>query len=236
MRPKIVLVIIGVLVIGLLGLLLVIVSRLQSARVNQQAMTVTGNKLTTGQKLERRQLRKITIDDDTGCLEVTSEGIVRVYETCGETLESVSRPIDPKRIIQLFEYTSRLAFDEFSLPPTSGQYLRLIVDTTTGSYTIYIPVESGDDSISDTIDLIKGDIPQPTVTPQATLIPTPTLPGSTPLPSLTPTPTIQFGVTPTPTVAITPRPFTCGFSDDPTDIRPFNVTNVICSTEPSPAP
>lgn len=235
MKPKL------LISIGSLSLLVIIV--ILAVVVRQIAMrpslSLTGQDRSDQvliSKNERKQLRKITIEDDSGCLEVTPDGVVRMYADCDGTLTSISRPIDPKRIIQLYEYTSRVNTADYRQPPTQGEYIRMIIETSGGSQVVFIPVVSGPESISDTIDLIKGDIPKPSPTPLATLMPTPTLPGQTPLPTQTATPTQPAIITPTVAISTTPRPFTCGFADDPTDKRPYNVTNVICSTQPSPAP
>jgi hypothetical protein len=236
-KQKSLAIIIGLFAVAVVFLLAVILLKSIGSRYSSGLSALLPNTVDAPPELQdKRRLRKITIEQEDGCIEVSSEGVVRQYTECGGTLVDTNRLFDPKRIIELFEYTSRLDPEKYKTPPLSVPYIRLVVESDTGTQVLYVPVGSGPDSISDTVKLIIGDLPQPTQTPAATLIPTPTLPGTTPLPTLQPSPTIPFGLTPTPTFVPqnTPRPFTCGYTVDGSDKRPYNVTNVICSTQPTP--
>lgn len=229
--------VIGCIIIFIIGIIVFLVLKafgssysqnVPSSRISDQSIEIK----------EKKRLRKITVtDEETGeCLEITNDGVVRRYETCDGQLQDATRLFDPKRIIQLFEYASRIDPNKFRNKP-QGAYIRLIIETDAGSDVVYVPVTDEPESISEVIDLIKGDLPQPTPTLYIpTTIPTPTLPGTTIIPTITPTPTLLPGITPTPEPSLTEQQFTCGFTDDPSEIRPFNVSNYICSTEPSPAP
>lgn len=181
---------------------------------------------------DKRRIRKITVERNGKCLVIGEDAVVRTYDTCDGELQNIHRMADPKHVLELLEYVSRLDPNNFRQKP-SGPFLMLLIQTDNGTETIYIPIGSGGpDSIPDTIDLIDGDLPQPTQTPFPTIIPSPTLPGTTIIPSLTPTPTWLPGVSPTPELTPTPAPFLCDYSDDPTDIRPYNVSSFLCSEEP----
>jgi hypothetical protein len=187
---------------------------------------------------DTKRLRKIIVqDEETGeCLEISNDGVVKRYETCEGKLMDSTRLFDPKRIIQLFEYASRIDPSKYRSKP-EGSSIRLILYTDSGTEIVYVPVTDDEESISEIIDLIVGDLPQPTPTEYVIPgTPTPTLPGTTIIPTSVPTATLYPGITPTPGPTGQQQPFTCGFFDDPYEQRPYNVTNAICSTEPSPAP
>jgi hypothetical protein len=190
-----------------------------------------------------RKVRKVTVihNDDKGCMEVTPDGIVRTYDTCGGELTDANRLADPKNVLHLIQIASQIDVSSYR-KKISGPVLTLIIETDNGTETIYIPTNGGggggNDDVTKIVDLIEGDLPQPTATPgPETIIPTPTMGGvsftPTPSPIYSPTP----GPSPTPTPTPNPEvPFKCGYSQDPSSKKPFNVSNYICSTEPSPPP
>lgn len=184
---------------------------------------------------EKRLIRRIIVDEEEQCLEITPDGVVRTYASCGGELIDTNRLFDPKRIIELFEYTSRINAGQYITKPP-GASVRIIIETENGTEIVYIPISPGADSISQVIDLIKGDLPQPTPTTGPTAIPTPTLPGTTIIPTATPAPTLPPGVTPTNTLTVTPKPFVCDYRETAGSTRPYYVSNFICTSQPSPAP
>jgi hypothetical protein len=181
---------------------------------------------------DKRRIRKVFVERDGKCLVIGEDAVVRTYDTCDGELQNIHRLADPKHVLELLEFVSRLDPSKYRQKP-SGFSLKLIIQTDNGTEVIYIPVGGGGpDSIPDVIDLIEGDLPQPTQTPFPTIIPSPTLPGTTIIPSLTPTPTWLPGVSPTPYLTPTPALFICDYFDDPTDVRPYNVSSFLCSEEP----
>lgn len=190
---------------------------------------------------ERRVIRRVTVKhDDGGCLEITPDGVVRSFDTCGGELTDVNRLADPKHILELVDMMSSIDISKFQRPGPNT--LTLVIETDKGSVTIYVPITHGstggyeDHTISDTIDLITGDIPQPTSTPMVSLdSPTPTLLGVQPILTSTPTPTLPFWITPTPTTASI-QPFTCDFSETSPGKKPYYVSGVLCTSLPIAPP
>jgi len=192
---------------------------------------------------DKKKIRKIRISKDNrgGCMEVSPDGAVRIYDVCGETLTDAVRLTETKNILKLFKLVSETKLEEFTNKP-EGTYVIIIVETDTGTETYYLPQDTGPGGgsgggaigdIIDTIDDIEEDIPDPTPTP--TLIPSPTdiiTGGESPTPASGVSPTnILY---PTPTQAQTLVPFTCDFTGTSGTKKPYNVSNYICSTEPTP--
>lgn len=200
-------------------------------------VTTTINQPSAGKDV--RKVRRILVQQDDGsCLEMTPDGIVRTLDSCAGQAKDVNRLADPKHLLTLFQYASQIDVEKFSSKPTEGTYTTLIIQTDKGTFTVYVPTTPGsgpgDGTIEGVIDLITGDLPQPTHTPipgQPTATPTPF--GATPPPSATPT-LIVFG-SPTPTPSYPPPfPFLCDFSDSTTKKKPYYVSGVICSSQPTP--
>ncbi|MCX8009075.1 MAG: hypothetical protein N3A54_05260 [Patescibacteria group bacterium] len=183
-----------------------------------------------------KTVRKITIlQEDGGCMDVSSNGVVQVYEECGGDPSVAHRVSDPKFVLRLIQRVSEIDGSKFK-EGSSGAYLTLIIETEDGTETIFIPI--GDNEISKTIDLIKGQLPQPTPTsdPHAQT-PTPTMGGVSHTPTSTPSVFPSPGPSPTPNQNSTgseDNPFTCGYGETQGGSRPYNISNIICSTEPSP--
>lgn len=223
-------------VFGLSFILLIVVVIVSFIGNRQISSPPVENQNQATERGDRRRIRKVTVyKDDGSCLEIGSDAVVRTYKVCGENLTDIHRLADPKRVIDLMEYVSRLDTSKLKTKPT-GAYIQLSIETDQGTETVYVSVTEGQESISEVIELIEGDLPQSTPTPGPTVIPTPTLPGTTPVATHTPTPTIGLFITPTPTIPGEIRTFTCGFSDDQGVKVPYYVSQIICSTEPSPAP
>lgn len=235
MYKKVYVALLIVFLVSIVGVVSLVMVRQRGLSTNQTFDLEQSEQITIK---EKKRLRRITVqDEETGeCLEITNDGVVRRYETCDGQLKDVTRLFDPKRIIFLFEYASRIDPNKFKEKPTVP-YVKLILHTEDGSQIVYVPVTDEPESISELIDLIEGDLPQPTPTiVLPTSNPTPTVPGTTIVPTVTPSPTLFPGLTPTPVPTGVQQKFSCDYSDQPTDTRPYNVSNYICSTEPSPAP
>ncbi len=187
-----------------------------------------------------RSIRRITViqENDDSCLDILPNGVVQRYETCGGEMKDAYRAPDPKYILRLMQLASQIDLAEHQRYP-SGRYLTIVVETDEGTHTLYIPIEEENNDIATLIRQIQEDIPQHT--------PMPTVFTNTPTPtqgmSITSTPTVSLSITPgsSPTVRPTPsdivdNPFTCGYFEETGRQRPYNVSNFICTTEPSPAP
>lgn len=185
--------------------------------------------------IKKASIRKITIKKrgETSCMEVTPDGVVRIYETCGGDLSDASRLTDPRNILKLFRIVSEADLEAYR---NSGEVLyELVIETDQGTHTIYVAGGGGGEEIIDTIDQIGGDIPNPSPSVFSSGSPLP--PGGTPEPSPS---VIPGGPSPTPGSSSPPtggdNPFLCDFSDSGGQGKPYRVSNVVCSNEPSPAP
>lgn len=186
--------------------------------------------------LKKKKILNITVkkSGEAACMQVTPDGIVRIFTTCNDDLEIAARPQDPKNILKLFKILSESDLDKLR-EPGSGEYYQLIIQTDEGTETIYIPVSSsGGSEIIQTIVNIKGDIPSPVASPSGSQAP-----GHSSSPQLQPTPSpSSYFATPSPssgTQASSQIGFSCEF-DEFGNKRPLNVSNIICSSEPSPLP
>lgn len=193
---------------------------------------------------ERKVVRKITVSgDDGGCIEVTPDGVIRVFATCDGEATDAARVQDLKNVQELFKQVSETRFTDQYRRPSSNS-IKLIIETDQGTEVVYIPagsagtsVGSGQvDQIKEIIDRITEEVTAPTSTPvPSTGTPTPTLPPGV---SATPTPTLSTdpapSPSPTPSGSPAPKPFTCGYTETESGPRPYNVSNYICTTEPTP--
>lgn len=194
---------------------------------NQEAMLV-----------KRKQVNRITFKKSGGnaCIEVTPDGVVRVYKECGGELTEARRLDDMRNINLLFQAMS-LQDESLYRQPCTGECYEVTIETDEGTQTLYIQVGGGGagGSIGDLIDDIEE---------QATATPTPSpgapiaspTPGESPLP----TPTLPPGESPQPSV--TPGTggestgtFVCDFLET-SNKKPYRVSGIVCTTEPSPIP
>jgi hypothetical protein len=191
---------------------------------------------------EKKKLRKITVrkGDSAGCIEVTPDGAVRVYRTCGEELESANRPYNPKNILKLFRLVSERNLSDLPSGSEEGTLYTLMIETDEGTQVVVIVVNEDTPDpiveIIETIEDIEEEIPEPTSTPADPLLPTPTQPpvlSGTPVPSGTPFPSAF--PTPTPTGPAVDLGFLCDFIES-TGPKPYNISNFVCSTGPTPFP
>jgi hypothetical protein len=201
--------------------------------------------------IEKAKIRKISLqkNGDNGCMEVTPEGVVRLYAACGKELSDARRITDTKYILRLYKQVSEMDSTTFTpIAPVACDGYVLTLDTDQGIKTACVSGSTqgsggttggnggsgGGGDIIETITLITEDIP-PTLTPtRSPLDPTPT-PDGTQTPSPTPVAYPSWGSTPTPTPA-TVQPFTCDFTDSQGKKKPYTVSNIICSTEPVSSP
>jgi len=188
---------------------------------------------------QKKNIRKITVrkNAEEGCIEITPDGAVRVYTACGGELDNAARLTDLKNISKLFRLVSETNLAAYK-NSRAGDLYEVILETDTGTETYYLIIDDNTPSpvkdIKDAIDDIEEDIPQPTPTPiQTSGYPTPTGYIGTV------TPTFPWtSVTPTPTGVSeqTINPFICDFTETSGKKKPLNVSNIICSSGPTPAP
>ena len=191
---------------------------------------------------KKKEVKKITIKKNgkAGCMEVTPNGIVRVYSECGGNLESASRLPDAKNILKLFRLVTENDLSKYNRLG-DGEVYELTIETSEGSEKVYV-VSGGNNpspigEIIQTIQNIQGDLPA--ATPSAASTSTPTSPpGSSPFPTpqsssdgVYPAASPESG-----TGGSNPQPFVCGFSDSGSGTKPYRISNIVCSDEPSPAP
>ncbi len=217
-------------ILGIIVLVLIGIGRAYRGGISNVAET-----LPQQYKLEKKkEVRRITIkaSDEAGCIEVTPDGIVRVYAQCGGALQSAIRLTDTKSLLQLFRLVSEN--DLTKLKKGKGKVYQLTIETDSGTQTITI-VGGGDGTpIIQTIETIINNLP--------TTSPSPAASGITPSPTIipgVPTPTPGTGgdassdPSPSPDAAVTPNPFTCNFSESG-GTKPVRVSNVVCTSEPLP--
>lgn len=184
---------------------------------------------------KKKIVSRITVkkSGESGCIEVTPDGIVRVYENCEGELTSAHRLIDPKNILKLFKLVSERDLEKSK--KSGDNVYELILDTESGKEVVYVIIDGGDGEIIQAIENIKGDVPGPVATPA--ISPAPQTPVATPpagsSPQIVSSP--QPSATP-PTGGQTTIPFVCDFSETSDSKKPYRVSNVVCTTEPSPVP
>lgn len=187
--------------------------------------------------IKKKEIKRITIkkNGEAGCLELTPDGVVRVYSVCGEELDQASRLTDPKNILKLFNLLSER---ELSKALKKGKVVyQLVVETDSGSEIYYVTSEgdNGEDEIIKTVEQIQGDIPHNSPSPHTNPATPP--PGSSSYPTTTPfasgvvIPSASPG-----TGGQLTFPFVCDFSDSGGTHKPYRVSGVVCTTEPSPVP
>lgn len=185
---------------------------------------------------KKKNIKRIRIKRDTSndCIEVTPDGVVRVFEDCSTEASGAHRLSDTKNIQRLF----KLITEKDTLinqMPGVGRAYELTIESDEGTETIIIWVsddaEDDGDDIIDTIDDILEEVPlpSPSAVPSASG-------GSSNTPGVSPTPGASTGFAspqPTPSIQPSPQPFTCGFSQGQPG-KPFAVSNIICSDQPQP--
>ena len=181
---------------------------------------------------KKKDIKRITIrkQGEVGCMEVTPDGIVRQYSVCGSDLTDVQRLNDSKNIVQLFKLVSENEL--IGQRNTGGQLYELTIQTDTGTQVVYYSVNGASGAsteIVQTIQLIQGDLSSPSPSSSSALLPTSTPHAAA---SSSPGDTIVIYPSPTPAVSVTSQlPFTCDFIESGVKKKPFNVSNIICSTE-----
>jgi hypothetical protein len=243
---------VGVIFVGILCLIVVALVRIGGAYRSGLNRFSTEEQISDVTHTERQKIRKITIKNTTGsgCMEVTPDGVIRFYNVCQKELSDARRVTDTKFILRLYKKMAET--DLTTLPDAtnsvcSGYIMTLETDAETKTVCVQNKTEGDNISggggganngdigeIITIIDQVIDNIP-----PTPTMTPDPGNPTIVPGTSISPTPTDMvlpsWGVTPTPTVA-TARPFICDFTDVQGKKRPYTISNIICSTGPSPGP
>lgn len=198
--------------------------------------------LTEAEIIETRKIKRVTLqkDGDSGCVEVAPDGAVRIYKECGQDAENAFRSTEARQLRQILRIVSS---GKLSTTYVEGAY-KLTVEYNDKTVTYYIPPGNsvpgggGDigDKLIDIIDDVVDDAPtpSPTIYIANTITPTPIV-----IPGESPTPTVWMSnPSPTPTPVsgdVTPVPFTCDFTDQ-YDKKPYRVSSVVCTSEPTVNP
>jgi len=227
------LLLVGVLFISIVLLIILMITRIGNS-YEQRIDTLEKPQSKTNMNIRTVKIvRKVTVHDENGqgCTEITQDGVVRKYSICGQQLETADRLKNPKNITKLFRKISERDWLEVS-PSPSSRIVRVTFETDEGNQTYYLIIEDDDDQeIIDVLDDIEDDIPPSFPTPTGILQPT-VAPSVNPLISPTPTQYIPpWAPTPT-TQQSAQQPFLCGYTEDG---KPTNISNTLCSTEPTPA-
>lgn len=179
---------------------------------------------------KKKNIKRIMIKKSEGeeCIEVTPDGVVRVYATCGGELISSQRPADPKYILDLMRLAAET--DPSKLPTDqTGAYYDITIETDSGSQTVRVYTSGGGGSeIINTINNVINTLTNPSPTPGSSPVLDAT-PFSTPIPVSTPVPTPEPGASPE---IGEEKPFTCNFNPDGTAKKPYRVSNVVCTDTP----
>lgn len=181
---------------------------------------------------KKKDIKRIIVrkHGEVSCMEVTPDGVIRQYNVCGGELTGAQRLNDSKNIVGLFKLVSES--DLATLKRTGGEYYELTIETDTGTQIVYVSAGSGSGGdIVQTIELVQGDVSGASPTPSDVSVPSNSISIiSSPSPGdmiiVNPSPT------PEPSAAIQ-QSFECDFIKDETK-KPWNVSNFICSTQPSP--
>lgn len=186
---------------------------------------------------KKKQVKRLSIrkKGDTSCMDITPDGVVRQYDVCGGELTDAERLSDSKNITRLFKFVSES--DITKLQDSGEDVYEITIYTETGTEVIYVS-NSGTNGqagqIVQEIILIIGDIHNPTPTPNSS--------GSYESPrssSQLSSPHASGITTPSPTPTSQPEsltPFICDYVESGSKKKPYNVSNVICSNEPTTAP
>lgn len=223
-----------VAIVGVTALVILGLGRAYKGGLDRFTNTQTPEEiiLTKTKKIKSISIRK---QNQSGCIHVTPDGIVRVYETCDETLDEAHRLNDPRNILKLFKLVQEGKLSTYQ--QGDGEVYVITVETDEGTQQYYIVVNEGtpggSGEIIDTVEDIEEDIPNPSPSNGSSTSAS-TVPGSSTV--LTPSPSLPPGSSPLPSPSPSIPPFECDFSDSRTGPKPYNVSNIICSTEPSSPP
>lgn len=190
------------------------------------------------QLTKKKPIKKIVFKntDNTGCTEVTPEGIIRVYTDCNKELDQAARLTDPKNILKLIKLVSETDWEKYQIKGV-GSYYEIVIEMEGENLTIYLPDDGSavSDEIIQTITDVQKDIPGASPSPSSAGASF--LPSVSVYPSLTPS---GWGgwASPLPSASgdAAQQTFTCLFTESGGKKKPVNVSNIICSTDPIPAP
>lgn len=183
--------------------------------------------------IKKKQIRKITIKKrgESDCFSVTPDGVVRRFAECDDNLTDADRITNTKNILKLFKILSEIDLTKYK-EKRDGAY-ELVIETEDGLETIYIDIGEDTGEIIEIIEDIEEEIPASS--PEPSIFESPSSSGQ-----VSPSPFASGGYyatpTPTPSGGFGQTSFTCEFTDAQGNRKPYNVSNIICSTEPSPIP
>ena len=182
------------------------------------------------------KVKKITLKDNLqNCIEVTSDGAVRVYKDCGKELTTAGRVADQTNILKLIKLLSQKDLSQYLTRKSNTDY-ELTVETDDQTITIYLPNDPGSpgQEIIDIIKDIENNLNSPSPFASSITVPNPS--GYT-YPSIVPSSGIFGSPYPSPTDQTTvAKPFVCDFTESGGGKKPVNVSNIICTSDQSPAP
>ena len=121
---------------------------------------------------EKKTIRKITLqkEGETGCTEITFDGIVRTYDTCNEKLSDANRLTNLKNVFKLFKLVSEEDLSKYK-NKTGDTLYTITVETDTGTQIYYLVSNAGTGGeIIKTVNDIKDDAPHPSARPTPSLL------------------------------------------------------------------
>jgi hypothetical protein len=205
------------------------------------------NPITNITHIERKDIKSISLKkaNESGCMVITPDGAVRIYKICDKEMQEAHRLTDAKRILEFYKLMAETDLQEITNSDDCDGYIATLntdeserivcIGSLSGSNGNNSPGDNPINIIGDTIKKIIEDLPMSTPTP---IVPTGQLPSGTIIPG-EPTPTIYglIGFEPTPTPTGRPLvPFSCNFSGPSGNKKPTNISNIVCSSDPTPAP
>jgi hypothetical protein len=232
----------AIIIVGLIFLVIIIITIfliIQFGKVYKGGLeSISTNNQNEIQMTKKKPIKKIILKNvnDTGCVEVTSEGIVRVYDECDKDLKQAARLTDSKNILKLIKLVSETDWEKY-IHKGLGNFYEIVIETENGIQTIYIPIDDSNgvvDEIIKTVDEVKNDIPGQSPIPSINL--SSILPNVSSDPIVLPSGWEEFGSPQPSSDTIVQQPFVCPFIEQGGKKKPVNVSNIICSADPSQAP
>jgi hypothetical protein len=246
------LIIIGAVLFGVLIVCLILITGIGNAYKSGLSRFTDNNTPANTTLIEREKITRITLKNgkDKGCIEVTPDGAVRIYDICGEQLSDANRISDTTNITRLFKQVSELNLKNITGTNECSTYI-INVETASGQKNFCLTdlknagTQNGNPNqnnqqvidriitdIKQTIDDIITEIPKPTPTSAAVPTQPDIIPTIPPVQTLAPSQILPPFVSPTAIPEPTGGTFTCDFDTSGKTGKPYRVSNVVCTSLP----
>lgn len=207
----------------------------------QSGLSISNNQPIQEIKITKtKKIRKITLKktNQDACIEVSPDGTVRIYNTCGQQLTEAARLTNLNAIQKLFAQVSEQTY-VVCRDDLVNAY-QIVVESDQGVETVCVLENNNSgggvsSNITDIINNILGDLPHPSTSP----LPNRSTPPPTNSPYASPphaSPSGNSTPSPSPGASGTPSGFICDYHETTGQNKPYTVSNIVCSTSPSPLP